>query len=64
MSKWKLLKDAPLDVEGTVWSPLHPERLDFQGTVKEYHDGERFVVGHFSGMVFTHWHPYPDRPEV
>jgi hypothetical protein len=64
MSEWISINDAPLEVEGLVWSPSAPDRVDATGKVVAYSSGERFVASSWRGTEFTLWHPYPDLPVI
>lgn len=60
---WLALADAPLEITGPVWSPDLPDRLDFQGRVAEYSDGERTVFSNNTqGVRFTHWRHFARPP--
>lgn len=59
---WVPISDAPLEVEGIIWTPEAPTRNDIHGTVGKHYDGERYVHGPWSGLHPTLWHPLPPLP--
>ncbi len=64
MTGWVLLKDAPLETIGYVYSPdkSWAKRTDIVGQVFEGAKGTRFVSSSAKGFDFTHWHPLLDPP--
>lgn len=61
---WVKIEDAPLRMNGYVWSSRYPDRTDFTGyVVKHAEDDVRCIATNSQGVKFELWHP-PIRPPL